>query len=251
MLLRDGNATQGSLARAALACRVPGVRRASAGVRRPGSLRVAGGRAAVGDGLEDVPLEVVVDSNHADQGTLDVFRDGQSLKRETVELAEGENRFRLRVPTGTQPRTVFVVRLTVGQDTFSENNLGRAAVFAAARRRSCWWPPSRPRSNGCGRRCRGWATMRRTSRPAGCRTRPGAWARTTWWCWWTSRRASCRRRLPPPWINTSTKLGGGLIVMGGDKTFAAAAYRDTRLEKLLPVKAADAVALQKQSVAGA
>ena len=149
VLLSDGNATHGSLANAALGANVPVSvvpLKAFAGPEVCLSRVVTPPRVAA---FEDVSLEVFVDSNHADQGTLEVLRDDVVVKRERVELAEGENRFRLRVAPGPGERTLFLVRLT-GARTRLPRTMPAGPWCSPRPLRRFWWPPARRRRRAVG-----------------------------------------------------------------------------------------------------
>jgi Mg-chelatase subunit ChlD len=248
VLLTDGRETRGSLAKAALGAGLPVSTVPLPAFAAPEVCLARINAPPLVSTFQDVPLEIVVASNHANEGTLDLLRDDIVLRQEKIKLVIGDNRFRFRIAPGPGDRALFTVRVTASQDTFSENNVGRALVFCSPRPQ----------------------VLLVHNQPAAAQ--PLVTALQAADCEVTVRQPDqlaadtaglapydllvlsdvAPRQLSPAVAarvhEYVHELGGGLIVMGGDKTFASAVYRDSALEKLLPVKAAEVVAAQKKNV---
>ena len=157
VLLTDGNETIGDVLRAALRAGVP----VSTIPLTPRSdpevqLSAVNVPAQVPEG-QPFHVEVVVNSNHEDQGWLQVYRGPHRVHQETVELKEGENRFtfnhsitgeRLANITATisdppraEPSTEETEAATSAvspsqlSDTFLDNNSASGLVFTAGKPR--------------------------------------------------------------------------------------------------------------------
>jgi uncharacterized membrane protein len=138
LLLSDGNATAGDARKAALRCGAsiwtvplpageePEVQVAEVVV--PNQVREE----------ELFPIEVVVNSNHDDEGFLEMFCNRTKLPEvsETRRwFRKGENRFRFQYRLGREPRATIQARVRAFQDTRLDDNSARALVQSLGRPR--------------------------------------------------------------------------------------------------------------------
>jgi Ca-activated chloride channel homolog len=254
VLLTDGNETGGDLARAALGVGVP-----VAVVPLPG---FADPEVCVTDLLAptevapgaDVPWEVVIHANLETTGTLELLRDGELAARSDVTLRPGENRIRLQTPldagvaASVTPAATFTARLAAKQDTIAENNQRRARVVASRPVRVLL-ADAEPTTTGSFRDVLAWQGFEVTAQP------PAELAASA--AALDAFDVLVLSDVPSKDLNADQLQaiddyvgvqGGGLIVLGGERTFGETAFRDTPLERLLPVTAAAATEEAEKAV---
>lgn len=184
---------------------------------------------------ENLALQAAIAANHAVRGEIEVFSGGRSLAKQPVELVEGEQRVSIEVPFGGEDLAEFEVRLSAGSDTISENNVRRVAVLAkpAARIGLVTAQPFGAEA---------FANMLSTRHFDVSPMTPGELSDEVL----SDRDLLILADVPTQDLPAAATdairhfvqdRGGGLIVTGGEPTFAEAAYRDSPLETLLPVKA--------------
>ena len=249
VLLTDGNETAGDLARAALGAGVPVSVKPLASFSAPEVYIadiLAPERAAPGS---RVSLEVIVQSNHEDSGMLEIHRGSQLVQRVEVTLKEDENRLSVQVPLTGGPEAILTARLSVSQDTCTENNSRRTRILVHR-------PPR---------------ALLVDSQPAAARPFQQAL---------TSQGVAASLQSPEEFqanlqsLNTFDLLilsdvvpaelavdvteaidryvhdsGGGLILLGGEQTFGESAFQNTPLERMAPVTAAVEVEAEKSVLA--
>lgn len=85
---------------------------------------------------EPFVVEVVVSSNHADEGLVEVFRGGYRVISERRQLEAGENRLRFEQTVERDRLAVFRARISeLGRDTLLDNNSAAGLVSASGRPR--------------------------------------------------------------------------------------------------------------------
>ncbi len=278
VLLTDGNETGGELARAALGAGVPvSVVPLPAFAGPEVCLTELHAPASAAPNAE-IPLEAVIQANCETAGTVELLREGEPVARLEVSLQPGENRVPMQTlvgvwpATGVWPASTFTARIAAKQDTIAENNQRRARVVATRRLRVLL-VDAEPAAIGPFRDVLAWQGLDVTAEKPFARaaadngSRPGAGGFDV-----TAQ--------PPAQLASDAaaldafdllilsdvsaqdldaaqlqaldryvhELGGGLIVIGGDKTFDEAALRDTPLERMLPVTAAAAPEEAEKSV---
>ncbi len=254
VLLTDGNETGGDLARAALGVGVP-----VAVVPLPA---FAGPEVCLTDLLApaevapggDVPWEVVIQANVETTGTVELLRDGDLAARSDVALQPGENRIRLQTPLGAGvaaavvPAATFTARVAAKQDTIAENNQRRARVVASRRLRVLL-ADAEPATTGAFRDVLASQGFDVTAQP------PAELAANA--AALDAFDLLVLSDVPSKDLNAGQLQaiddyvrvqGGGLIVLGGERTFGETALRDTPLERLLPVTAAAATEEAEKTV---
>ncbi len=238
VLLSDGNETAGDLARAAVSVGVPVSvvpLTAFAGPEVCLTEVLAPAQAAADAGAQ---LEVVIQSNRQTAGTVELLRDGDSVVRSDIALRPGENRVRLTASLGDSPAATFTARVAAKQDTLAANNQRRARVLAARRLRVLL-ADAEPESA---------SAFRDVLASQGCEVTlvgpaqlaPDATALDAFDLLVFSGTAAkdldaARLQALDRYVR---ELGGGLIVIGDDSTFGETGFRDTPLERMLPVTAA-------------
>jgi Mg-chelatase subunit ChlD len=196
----------------------------------------------------DVPFEVVIASNLAERGTLELRRGTESVAKQEVDLNDGVTSVPLTAPMGSEPAVTFEARLTPAQDTIPENNRRRATVFADRRTRLLLVDREPASVDALRQVLDSQGVDVQVQTPAQLPTEAAALA--------ASDLLMLSDVVPKDLDAQRFKavqsyvhdLGGGLIVLGGDATYGKAAYAKSPLESLLPVKAREAVEVQKKSV---
>lgn len=244
VLLSDGNETAGDLARAALGVHVP--------VSVVPLTSFAGPEVCVMELLAppqsppdaDVPLEVVIQANQETTGIVELLRNGAPVASSDVSLRPGENRVRLPAPLGGETTATFTARVAAKEDTIAENNQRRARVVASQRLRVLladavdlfhqvlasqgfevtFQGPSQLASDAAALDSFDLLVLSDIS---------------------AQDLDSAQLQAIDRYVH---ELGGGLIVLGGDKTFGETALRGTPLEGILPVTAATAPEEAEKSV---
>ena len=135
VMLTDGRQTAGDAVQAAAGGKCP-VSVLPLPVRDDPEVQVAEAHAPteVRQG-EPFNVEVVISSNHEDQGFIDVYRGDilVSQQSQPLKIRPGENRFRFRQSIDNESQTDYVVRIRGFKDTLLDNNSASAVVYAAGK----------------------------------------------------------------------------------------------------------------------
>jgi Mg-chelatase subunit ChlD len=144
VLLTDGNQTRGDALQAALATANRGGRREPIPIttvplptRDDPEVQLSAVKvpAQVREG-EPFYVEVVIDSNHDDEGLIEVFRGAHKVLSETKPLKKGENRFRFPQSIQRERLAEYSAKVSgVKQDTLLDNNSDNGLVFTAGQPR--------------------------------------------------------------------------------------------------------------------
>lgn len=247
VLLTDGNQTGGDLTRAALGVGVPVAvvpLAAFAGPEVCVTELLAPAEVASG---ADVPCEVVIQANLETTGTLELLRDGELAARSEVTLRPGENRVRLQTSLGAAAAT-FTARLAMKQDTIAENNQRRARVVASQPLRVLL-ADAEPGATGSFRDTLASQGFDVTAQPpaelAASAAAVDAFDVLVLSDVSSKELNADQLQVIDDYVRVQ---GGGLIVLGGERTFGETAFRDTPLERLLPVTAAAAMEEAEKTV---
>lgn len=251
VLLTDGIQTHGDLARAALGIGVP-VSIVPLPAFADPEVCVAEllAPAAVAAGA-DAALEVVIRANVETTGTLELFRNGEAVARSDVALQTGENRVSMQTALGDGPvaqAVTFTARLNAAQDTVLENNQRRAKVVAGRRTQVLLadLDPAAGESFADVLRSQGAeVTLSRLTQLAADADALDAFDALILCDVSSQDLTAVQLEAIERYIHD---LGGGLIVIGGEKTFGEATFRDTPLERILPVTAAVAATETEKTV---
>ena len=254
VLLTDGNQTRGDLARAALGAGVPVSVVPLPAFASPEVCVVDLHAPAEVAPDTEVSWDVLIQSNVTTIGTLELYRDGELAARSTVALRPGENRFGLQTPLGgrvagpTAPAATFTARIVATQDTLAENNERRASVVAGRRLRillaeAAGATPGEFRDVLAGQ---GFdVTVQPPAELASDAAALNGFDLLILSAVASSDLNADQLRAIDAYVRVH---GGGVIALGDDRVFGEAAFRDTPLERLLPVTAAAALEEAEQSV---
>lgn len=136
VLLTDGNETTGDALATAARSRVP-ISTVPLPTRSEPEVQVSEVNvpAEVREG-EPFYVEVVIHSNHDDEGLIEIFRGDHKVISEQRELKTGENRLRFQQSIERDRLAAFSVRISgLKEDTLLDNNLDSGLVFAAGKPR--------------------------------------------------------------------------------------------------------------------
>src|SRR5204862_1422707 len=129
----DGNQTTGDVLKAALRGGVP-VSTVPLATRSEPEVQVSSVQvpAQVREG-EPFYVEVVIDSNHDDEGEIEVFRGAHKVVSERRKIKKGENRLRFRQAITTERLAEYTVRIRGFNDQFQDNNAASGLVFSSGK----------------------------------------------------------------------------------------------------------------------
>jgi Ca-activated chloride channel homolog len=136
VLVSDGNETLGDSRAAALRFKIP-IDTMPLPTRREPEVQVSEVNvpAEVREG-EPFFVEVAIQSNHEDEGLVEVFRGDYKVISETKPLKIGENRFRFQQAIDRDRLAEFTVRVSgLKQDTLLDNNSDSGLVYASGKPR--------------------------------------------------------------------------------------------------------------------
>ncbi len=238
VLLTDGRQTSGDVLQAASNRRVP-VSVVPLPVRDEPEVQVAEATAPaeVRQG-EPFYVEVVVSSNHDDEGFIDVYRGDilVSEGKEPLKIRSGENRFRFRQSIDDESQTDYAVRIRDFKDTLLDNNAASAVVYAAGKPSVLVVDTDIEQTNHFR-----WALEEQDMlvqvRPAEGIPRSLAELQKFDCLVLSNVPATAMSLAQMEIIRTYVEdLGGGLVMIGGDQSYGLGGYYKTTLEEILPVR---------------
>jgi Mg-chelatase subunit ChlD len=136
VLLSDGNQTAGDALKAALRSGVP-ISTVPLATRTEPEVQVSTVQvpAQVREG-EPFYVEVVIDSNHDDEGLIQVYRGAHQVVSERRPIKKGENRFRFQQSITQERLASYSARIqNLRSDTLLDNNAESGLVFTAGKPR--------------------------------------------------------------------------------------------------------------------
>jgi uncharacterized membrane protein len=236
VVLSDGNETAGDAVRSALRGGVP-VWAVPLPVRADPEVQVSEVNvpAQVREG-EPFYVEVLVDSNHDDEGEVEVFRGAHKVVSEKVKLKTGENRFRFRQQITSERMAEFTARVKGFKDTLLDNNVARGLVFSSGKPRVLVadGDPKQAKHLAFALEQEG---IRVDIRPA--RGIPDSLSDLQNYELLMLSNVPATAMSTRQMNNIRTyvqELGGGLIMLGGDQAFGLGGYYKTTIEEILPVR---------------
>lgn len=187
---------------------------------------------------EPFHIEVVVSSNHDDEGFIDLYR-GDVLvtqQSESSKIKVGETRFRFRQTIEDESQTDFAIRIRDFEDTWLDNNMESALVFASGKPSVLLIDSEVQETNQLR-----WALEEQELL---VQVRPSDGIPQTlselqkFDCLLLSNVPATAMSLQQMEIIRSyvEDLGGGLVMIGGDQSFGLGGYYKTTLEEILPVR---------------
>lgn len=248
VVLSDGNQTLGDAVKAALRAGVP-ISTVPLPSRMEPEVQVSAVNvpAQVREG-EPFYVEVVVDSNHDDEGTIEIFRGAFKMVSETKKIKKGENRFRFREST-KERLAQYSAKIRGFKDTLLDNNAEAGLVFTAGKPRVLVIESDPKLANHLA-----WA-MEQEDIQIDIRPPQGmpdtlADLQNYELLIISNVPATDLSQRQMDIARTYVKdLGGGLIMLGGDKSFGLGGYYKSILEEVLPVRSDFEKEKEKPSIA--
>jgi len=239
VVLSDGRATRGDALQIAHTAHLAGVRICTvpltSGGRDEVQLTAVRGPAQVRTGA---PLELVVEvtSNHQESAELQVFRNEILVGTKSVKLTSGANRFVFRQTASSDRFQTYQVRVRASRDHFVDNNTA-AVLIACEGKPRVLLVETTPRDA----RYLAWALEKEdiivdVRGPRGV-PRTLADLQNFELLVLSNVAATELTKRQMQLIRSYVQdLGGGLIMIGGDKSFGLGGYYKTVLEEILPVR---------------
>ncbi len=237
VLLTDGNETVGDAVAAAAQSNIPITTIALPAMSEP-EVQVAEVKvpAEVREG-EPFFVDVEIQSNHDDEGLIEVFRGDHKVVSEKKSLTTGTNQFRFQQSIERDRMAAFNVRISgLKQDTLLDNNSDAGLVFAAGKPRVLIVEsdPNLIRELAYALEDEGIQVDVRP--PQGM---PETLADLqNYECLLLSNVPATaltqqQMQIARTWVQ---ELGGGLIMLGGEQSFGLGGYYKSTLEDVLPVR---------------
>lgn len=238
VLLSDGRQTLGDAVQASAAAGIP-VSAVPLPTRDEPEIQVAEviAPAQVRQG-EPFYVEVVIASNHADEGFIDVYRGDILVSEKTaaIKIKSGETKFRFRQTVDDEKQVDFAVRVRDFEDTLLDNNAASAVVFASGKPAVLLIDSQVDQTNQLR-----WALEEQglavQVRPTEGIPRSLSELQRFDCVVLSNVPATAMTLQQMETIRTYVQdLGGGLVMLGGDQSFGLGGYYKTTLEEILPVR---------------
>jgi Ca-activated chloride channel homolog len=237
VLLSDGNQTSGDALKAALRAGIP-VSVVPLKTREDPEVQVSAVEvpAQVREG-EPFNVEVVIDTNHDDEGTVEIYRGPHKVLSERHRLKTGENRFRFRQSLTQDRLAIYTAKIRgLQRDTLLDNNTASGLVFTTGKPRVLLVESDPKLAKHLV-----WALQQEgievDLRPP--RGVPDSLADLQNYelVILSNVPATALTQRQMEVARTYVQdLGGGLIMLGGDQSFGLGGYYKTVLEEILPVR---------------
>ena len=236
VLLSDGNQTVGDGLRTALRGGVP-VFTVPLSVRTESEVQVSGVNvpAQIRDG-EPFYVEVVIDSNHDDEGEVEVFRGAHRVVSEKVKVKPGANTFRFRQQVTGERMAEYTARIKGFNDKLLDNNSAKGLVFSSGKPRVLVVDTDPKQAKYLA------AALEQEGIKVDIRPAQGIPDTLS-----DLQNYDLLVLSNVPATSMSTRqmniirsyvqdLGGGLIMIGGDQAYGLGGYYKTTVEEILPVR---------------
>ena len=245
LLLTDGNQTRGDALQSALATANWGRQREAIPIttiplptRDDPEVQMSAVMvpAQVREG-EPFYVEVVIDSNHEDEGLIEVFRGAHKVLSETKPLKKGENRFRFPQSIQRERLAEYAARISgLKQDTLLDNNSDNGLVFTAGQPRVLLID-SDPKQTEHLRFALQQEDIQVDVRPPQGMPEDLADLQNYELLALSNVPATSLTQQQMELARTYVQdLGGGFMMLGGDQSFGLGGYYKTVLEEILPVR---------------
>jgi Ca-activated chloride channel family protein len=236
VLLSDGNQTSGDALRTALRGEVP-VHTVPLPSRSEPEVQVSGVNvpAQVREG-EPFNVEVVIDSNHEDEGEVEVFRGAHRVVSDKVKLKPGQNVFRFKQQVIGERMAEYTVRIKGFNDKLLDNNSAKGLVFSNGKPRVLLVDTD-PKQAAHLRDALEIEGIKVDVRPAAGVPDSISDLQNYELLILSNVPATAMSTRQMNNIRTYVQdLGGGLIMIGGDQAFGLGGYYKTTIEEILPVR---------------
>lgn len=237
VVFSDGNATSGEVLQAALRAGFP-VSTVPLPTRPDPEVQVSSVNvpAQVRDG-EPFYVEVLVDSNHADEGLIEVFRGAHKVLSERQTIKAGENRFRFRQSVTGERLAEFVVRISgLSQDTLLDNNSESGLVYTAGKPRVLLVDPDPRQLDDLARALEQEDIQVHVRPPTGMPDNLADLQNYEMLVLSNVPATKLTQRQMEVARTYVQDLGGGFLMLGGDQSFGLGGYYKSVLEEILPVR---------------
>ncbi len=236
VLISDGNQTAGDALKAALRACVQ-VSTVPLQTRDDPEVQVSAVRvpAQVREG-EPFNVEVVIDSNHDDEGDIEVFRGPHKVVSERKQVKKGENRFQFIQSIDQDRLATFTARTKGFKDTLLDNNGDFGLVFTSGRPRVLLIESQTKDARELAQALEEQEIQVDVRPPQGM---PDSLADLQNYelIILSNVPATAMSMRQMDLARTFVRdLGGGLIMLGGDQSFGLGGYYKTALEEILPVR---------------
>src|SRR5262245_37729047 len=236
VVLSDGNQTIGDALKATLRGGVP-VSAVPLSTRSEPEVQVSSVSvpAQVREG-EPFYVEVVIDANHDDEGTIEVFRGAHKVVSEKRKIKKGENRLRFRQTVTGEKLAQFTAHVTGFNDFLQDNNAASGLVYSSGKPRVLLVENDVKLA-----RHLGWALEQEgiqvDVRPSKGLPDSLSDLQNYELLMLSNIPATDLTQRQMEVCRTYVQdLGGGLIMLGGDQSFGLGGYYKTTLEEILPVR---------------
>ena len=236
-LLSDGNETRGDALAAASQSRVPvSVIPLPTRSEQEVQLSAVNVPAEVREG-EPFMVEVVVQSNHEDEGLIEVYRGDHKVISEKRKLKVGENRLQFQQSIVGERLAAYTVRISkLAEDTLLDNNIESGLVYAAGKPRVLIIEsdPSLIRDLAYALEEEGIQSDLRP--PQGMPTSLADLQNYELMILSNvpaTKLTQQQMDVTRSWVQ---ELGGGFIMLGGEQSFGLGGYYKSSLEEILPVR---------------
>jgi Mg-chelatase subunit ChlD len=240
VVLSDGNETAGNALQAALRAGVP-VSTVPLPARADPEVQVS--EVVVPDHEvnegESFPIEVVVHSNHDDEGILELWNGRQpvpGVREQRRKIGKGETRFRFEQALTRERLAIFQAHFRAFRDTLEENNSARGLVFCAGKPRVLIVDGDPKQAGHLARALEEQGIQVDPPRPS--QGMPDSLADLQQYELLILSNVPATKLTQKQMGLVRTyvqELGGGFLMLGGDQSFGLGGYSRSVLEDILPV----------------
>ncbi|MBX3401538.1 MAG: VWA domain-containing protein [Gemmataceae bacterium] len=250
VLLSDGNQTAGDAIRAALRGGVP-VSAVPLQTRSEPEVQVSNVNvpAQVREG-EPFKMDILIDSNHDDEGELEVYRGAHKVYSEKKKIVKGENKITIGPLQITGERnTEYTVRIKGFNDKLLDNNTAKALVYTNGKPRILLVDTDTKQAKDLA------YALEQEGIKVDVRPTQGIPDTLSDL---QNYELVALSNVPATQMSTRQmnllrayvqELGGGLLMIGGDQSFGLGGYYKTTVEEILPVRSDFEKEKEKPSIA--
>jgi Mg-chelatase subunit ChlD len=186
---------------------------------------------------EPFHVEVVIDSNHDDEGLIEVFRGAHKVISESRPLKSGENRFRFSQSIQRERLAEFSVRISgLKQDTLLDNNADQGLVFTTGQPRVLLIDSDPKQTQHLVFALQQEDIQVDVRPPQGMPTELSDLQNYELLALSNVAATALTQRQMELARTYVQDLGGGFAMLGGDQSFGLGGYYKTVLEEILPVR---------------